>query len=44
MCQCVEDTLFSCDVMVAVPVEILACMCGFPVDFGAEGVVGFNGD
>ena len=44
MSQCVVDTLFSCDVMVAVPVEILICVCRFLVNCGAEGVVGFNGD
>ena len=54
--SCEEDTTFALcdnvlktlclagDVMVAVPVEILVCMCGFPVDCGAEGVVGFNGN
>ena len=44
MSQCIVDTLFGCDVMIAVPVKTLICMCGFPVNCGAEGVVGFNGD
>ena len=44
MSQCVVDTLFSWDVKVAVPVEVLVCMCRFPVNCGAEGVVGFNGN
>ena len=43
MGQCIEDTLFSCDVVLAVPLKVLICECRFPVDCGAEGVVGFNG-
>ena len=44
MCQGVEDTLFSYDVVVAVPMWILICVGGFPVDCSAEGVVWFYGD
>ena len=44
MCQGVEDTLFCCDVVVAVPVEVLVCMCGLSVDCSAESVVWFYGN
>ena len=37
VCQGVEHTLFSCDVVAAVPVEILVCMGWFPVNWCAEG-------
>ena len=44
MCKGVEDTLFCCDVVVAVPVSILICVGGFSVDCGAEGVAWLDGD
>ena len=44
MCQGVEDTLLCCDVVVAVPVQILICVGGFSVHCGAEGVVWLDGD
>ena len=44
MCQGVEDTLFSCNVVVAVPMLILICVGGFPINCGAEGAVRFYGD
>ena len=44
VCQGVEDTLFSCDLVVAVPMKVLICVGGFPVYCGAEGVVWFYGD
>ena len=39
-----EDALFSCDVVVAIPVKILVCVGGFSVYCGAEGVVWLDGD
>ena len=44
MCQGVEDTLFCCDVVVAVPMKVLICMGGFSVNCGTEGVVWLYGD
>ena len=39
-----EDTLFGCDVVIAVPMEILISVGGFSVNCGAEGVVWLYGD
>ena len=44
MCQGVEDTLFNCDVVIAVPMEVLVCVGGFSINCGAEGVVWLYGD
>ena len=44
MYQGVEDTLFCCDVCIAVSMEVLVCVCRLSVDCGAEGVVWFYGD
>ena len=44
MCQGVEDTLFCCNVVVAVPMKVLVCVGGFSVNCGAEGVVWLYGD
>ena len=44
MCQGVEDTLFCCDVVIAVPMEVLVCVGEVSVNCGAEGVVRLYGD
>ena len=44
MYQGVEDILFCCDVVVAVPVQILICVGGFSVDCSVEGVIWLDGD
>ena len=39
MYQCIKNTMFCHNEMIAVPVYILICMCGIPVDCGDEGVL-----
>ena len=44
MCQCIVYTLFSCDEVVAVPLQVLTCMCKFSVDYCMEVVTVAYGD
>ena len=44
LCARVLNTLFACDVQVAVPMKILIFVGGFPINCVAEGVVWFYGD
>ena len=44
MCQCVVYTLFCCDEMVAVPMQVLVSVCCFSVNCYVEVMVGSYGD
>ena len=45
LCAKVLKTIcFCCNVVVAVPMEVLVCVGGFSVNCGAEGVVWLYGD
>ena len=44
MCQGIEDTLFGCDVVIVVPMEVLVCVGGYSIHCGAKGVVWLYGD
>ena len=39
LCSRVLYTLFDCNEMVAVPIEVLISVCWFPVYLGVDGVV-----
>ena len=38
-CQCVENTVFGCDEVTAVPLEVLVSVCWFSVNCGDLSVV-----
>ena len=41
MCKRMEHTIFCCNEVVAVSVQILVCVFGLSVESGDEGEVGF---
>ena len=43
-CLCIENAVFGCNEMIAVPVEILIGMCWFFVHCGDLSVVGTRGN